>query len=100
MVRGENERNHAIVNEVTLTTFAIGSFIAFPALGSGSNTITVYAENRINVERTLRSLNYLVRMMSLFSITRLIIIIVVVHRSTRYMKSPSASSIQAMDHNA
>lgn len=47
------------------TTFAIGSFIAFPALGSGSNTITVYAENRINVERTLRSLNYLVRMISL-----------------------------------
>ncbi|CDS11242.1 hypothetical protein LRAMOSA03505 [Lichtheimia ramosa] len=37
-----------------------GSFIAFPALGSGSNTITVYAENRINVERTLRSLNYLI----------------------------------------
>ncbi|KAG2184834.1 hypothetical protein INT43_000747 [Umbelopsis isabellina] len=36
-----------------------GSFIALPALGSGSNTITVYAENRVNVERTLRSLNHL-----------------------------------------
>ncbi|KAI9498114.1 hypothetical protein BDB00DRAFT_801188 [Zychaea mexicana] len=36
-----------------------GSFIAFPALGSGSNTVTVYAENRINAERTLRSLNHL-----------------------------------------
>ncbi|KAI9319971.1 hypothetical protein BX666DRAFT_2025001 [Dichotomocladium elegans] len=37
-----------------------GSFVAFPALGSGSNTVTVYAENRINAERTLRSLNYLI----------------------------------------
>ncbi|KAI8149708.1 hypothetical protein BJV82DRAFT_504932, partial [Fennellomyces sp. T-0311] len=36
-----------------------GSFIAFPALGSGSNTVTAYAENRINAERTLRSLNHL-----------------------------------------
>ncbi|KAI9279008.1 hypothetical protein BDA99DRAFT_493747 [Phascolomyces articulosus] len=36
-----------------------GSFVAFPALGSGSNTLTVYAENRINAERTLRSLNHL-----------------------------------------
>ncbi|KAG2224282.1 hypothetical protein INT45_012850 [Circinella minor] len=36
-----------------------GSFVSFPALGSGSNTVTVYAENRINAERTLRSLNHL-----------------------------------------
>ncbi|KAI9303450.1 hypothetical protein BJ944DRAFT_289386 [Cunninghamella echinulata] len=36
-----------------------GSVIIFPALGSGCNTITVYAENRVNVERTFRLLNYL-----------------------------------------
>ncbi|CAO3628010.1 unnamed protein product [Cunninghamella blakesleeana] len=36
-----------------------GSVIIFPALGSGCNTITVYAENRVNAERTYRLLNYL-----------------------------------------
>ncbi|KAI8096296.1 uncharacterized protein BX664DRAFT_246248, partial [Halteromyces radiatus] len=36
-----------------------GSVILFPALGSGCNTITVYAENRILGERTFRLLNYL-----------------------------------------
>ncbi|ORX46310.1 hypothetical protein DM01DRAFT_1293755, partial [Hesseltinella vesiculosa] len=38
-----------------------GSVIIFPALGSGCSTITVYAENRLRAERTLRLLNYLVR---------------------------------------
>lgn len=38
-----------------------GSFIAFPKMGSDSNLVTVYAENRVNAERTLRSLHYLVK---------------------------------------
>ncbi|KAI8145448.1 hypothetical protein BJV82DRAFT_535627 [Fennellomyces sp. T-0311] len=36
-----------------------GSYIEFPPLGSGMRTVTVYAENRVNAERTLRSLNFL-----------------------------------------
>ncbi|KAL0088764.1 hypothetical protein J3Q64DRAFT_1675710 [Phycomyces blakesleeanus] len=36
-----------------------GSFIALPPLGSGTGLVTVYAENRVNAERTLRSLNFL-----------------------------------------
>ncbi|SAM09295.1 hypothetical protein [Absidia glauca] len=36
-----------------------GSVILFPALGSGCNTVTVYGENRVSVERSLRLLNYL-----------------------------------------
>ncbi|KAI8987276.1 hypothetical protein BDF20DRAFT_849164 [Mycotypha africana] len=36
-----------------------GSFIAFPRMGTGSNLITVYAESRVNAERTLRSLHFL-----------------------------------------
>ncbi|OZJ06017.1 hypothetical protein BZG36_01075 [Bifiguratus adelaidae] len=36
-----------------------GSFILFPVLGSSGSTITIFAENRVNVERTLRSLNML-----------------------------------------
>ncbi|KAI8390924.1 uncharacterized protein BYT42DRAFT_490751 [Radiomyces spectabilis] len=36
-----------------------GSFIEFPALGANSGTVVVYAENRVNAERTLRLLNYL-----------------------------------------
>ncbi|KAG2223283.1 hypothetical protein INT45_007009 [Circinella minor] len=36
-----------------------GSYIAFPSIGSGMGTVTVYAENRVNAERTLRSLNFL-----------------------------------------
>ncbi|GAA5794865.1 hypothetical protein HPULCUR_000213 [Helicostylum pulchrum] len=36
-----------------------GSYIAFPTFGAENNQIQVYAENNINVERTLRSLNYL-----------------------------------------
>ncbi|KAI8881321.1 hypothetical protein K501DRAFT_334771 [Backusella circina FSU 941] len=35
-----------------------GSFILFPKLGSGDNKVTVYAENRVNAERTLRALNF------------------------------------------
>jgi hypothetical protein len=38
----------------------LGSFFLFPALGSGSNSVSIYAENRINVERSIRLLNYLV----------------------------------------
>lgn len=36
-----------------------GSFVAFPVLGAGANTISAYAENRVNAERTLRMVNYL-----------------------------------------
>lgn len=41
-------------------TLFLGSFISFPAFGSEKSQIQVYAENNIHVERTLRSLNYLV----------------------------------------
>lgn len=41
--------------------FSLGSFISFSTFGSEENDIQVYAENNINVDRTLRSLNYLVR---------------------------------------
>lgn len=37
-----------------------GSFIDFPPRGSKSSVVTVYAENRVNAERTLRSINFLV----------------------------------------
>ncbi|KAI9470017.1 MAG: hypothetical protein EXX96DRAFT_597868 [Benjaminiella poitrasii] len=36
-----------------------GSFISFPKMGSGNDVVTVYAENRVNAERTLRSLHFL-----------------------------------------
>ncbi|CAO3593383.1 unnamed protein product [Absidia cylindrospora] len=36
-----------------------GSFIDFPPHGSKSSVVTVYAENRVNAERTLRSINFL-----------------------------------------
>ncbi|KAI9308057.1 hypothetical protein BJ944DRAFT_175465 [Cunninghamella echinulata] len=36
-----------------------GSFIHFPPIGAGTNQIHIYAENKINIERTLRLLNYL-----------------------------------------
>ncbi|CEP09750.1 hypothetical protein [Parasitella parasitica] len=36
-----------------------GSYFKFPVLGSGSNSISVYAENRIYVERSIRLLNHL-----------------------------------------
>ncbi|KAI8079150.1 hypothetical protein BDF21DRAFT_419548 [Thamnidium elegans] len=35
-----------------------GAFIQFPPIGSGDNRVTVYAENRVNAERTLRALNF------------------------------------------
>lgn len=37
-----------------------GSFVSFPKMGSRSNLVTVYAESRVNAERTLRSLHFLV----------------------------------------
>lgn len=37
------------------------SFIQFPKMGTESNQIIVYAENQVNVERTLRSLHFLVQ---------------------------------------
>ncbi|KAI8081949.1 uncharacterized protein B0P05DRAFT_538748 [Gilbertella persicaria] len=37
-----------------------GSFFSFPALGAGSNFVSIYAENRVNVERSIRLLNYLI----------------------------------------
>ncbi|KAI9304025.1 hypothetical protein BJ944DRAFT_164386 [Cunninghamella echinulata] len=35
-----------------------GSFVEFPVLGSGEDRISVYAENRVNAERTLRAINF------------------------------------------
>ncbi|ORZ20701.1 hypothetical protein BCR42DRAFT_321898 [Absidia repens] len=35
-----------------------GSFVGFPPLGSGDDSISVYAENRVNAERTLRAINF------------------------------------------
>ncbi|EIE78489.1 hypothetical protein G6F46_002387 [Rhizopus delemar] len=34
-----------------------GAYIMFPVIGSGKSRVTVYAENRVNAERTLRALN-------------------------------------------
>lgn len=36
-----------------------GSFVSFPKMSSGGNLVTVYAESRVNAERTLRSLHFL-----------------------------------------
>ena len=36
----------------------LGAYIEFPPIGSGDNRVTVYAENRVNAERTLRALNF------------------------------------------
>ncbi|KAL7323088.1 hypothetical protein PS15p_211041 [Mucor circinelloides] len=36
-----------------------GSYFKFPTLGSGSNSVSIYAENRIYVERSIRLLNHL-----------------------------------------
>ncbi|CAO3632359.1 unnamed protein product [Mucor fragilis] len=36
-----------------------GSYFKFPMLGSGSNSVSIYAENRIYVERSIRLLNHL-----------------------------------------
>ncbi|KAI8083823.1 hypothetical protein BDF21DRAFT_416700 [Thamnidium elegans] len=36
-----------------------GSFLSFPKMGSRQNIVTVYAESRVNAERTLRSLHFL-----------------------------------------
>jgi hypothetical protein len=49
------------VNRFVIKFPFIGSFFSFPALGSGSNSVSVYAENRINVERSIRLLNHLVK---------------------------------------
>ncbi|KAI8981930.1 hypothetical protein BDF20DRAFT_905660 [Mycotypha africana] len=35
-----------------------GAYIEFPPVGSGENRVTVFAENRVNAERTLRALNF------------------------------------------
>ncbi|KAI9303044.1 hypothetical protein BJ944DRAFT_184015 [Cunninghamella echinulata] len=36
-----------------------GSFIHLPPIGAQQSTVTVYAESRVNAERTLRSINFL-----------------------------------------
>ncbi|KAL9548218.1 hypothetical protein MBANPS3_005799 [Mucor bainieri] len=36
-----------------------GSYFKFPMIGSGSNSVSIYAENRIYVERSIRLLNHL-----------------------------------------
>lgn len=38
-----------------------GSFISLPPIGSQQSTVTVFAESRVNAERTLRSINFLVK---------------------------------------
>src|SRR6202045_1545964 len=43
----------------------VASFIQFSAPGSASNMMTVFAESRVNAERTLRALNHLVCMATL-----------------------------------
>ncbi|ORX54376.1 hypothetical protein DM01DRAFT_1407241 [Hesseltinella vesiculosa] len=35
-----------------------GSYVALPTLGSGDDRMHVYAENRVNAERTLRAVNF------------------------------------------
>lgn len=45
---------------LTLTLPLVASFILFSTPGSGNNMITVFAESRVNAERTLRALNHLV----------------------------------------
>jgi hypothetical protein len=45
-----------------------GSFIEFPKMGSGSNRVKVFAESRVNAERTLRSLHFLVNNLDCFYI--------------------------------
>lgn len=50
-----------ILSFLFFNVFILGSFISFSTFGSDQNNVQVYAENYINVERTLRSLNYLVR---------------------------------------
>ena len=37
------------------------TFISFPPIGSSTSLITVYGENRVNVQRTIRSVMHLVR---------------------------------------
>ncbi|RUP12500.1 hypothetical protein BC936DRAFT_139809, partial [Jimgerdemannia flammicorona] len=46
-------------DELRTIMYDNGSFLQFPPLGSGHNMVTVFAENRVNAERTLRSLNLL-----------------------------------------
>ncbi|OAD77214.1 hypothetical protein PHYBLDRAFT_142718 [Phycomyces blakesleeanus NRRL 1555(-)] len=60
-----------------------GSFIRFPLLGSGDNKIVVYAENRVNVERTYRLLNYLI-----FSIYRAVFSFSPEEESESVIRSP------------
>ena len=38
-----------------------GTFISFPLLGSQGSLITVYGDQRVNIERTIRSVMSLVR---------------------------------------
>lgn len=64
----------------TIDSVVLGSYIAFPPMGSGGSVVTVYAENRVNAERTLRSLNFLVRF--LFSIVIRSIGLICRHRRT------------------
>lgn len=45
-----------------------GSFVEFPKMGTKDNLITVFAENQVNVERTLRSLHFLVSKEQKFSL--------------------------------
>lgn len=47
----------------------VASFILFSAPGSGNNMITVFAESRVNAERTLRALNHLVKFIHMVTFT-------------------------------
>lgn len=43
-----------------------GTFISFPLVGSQGSLITVYGDQRVNIERTIRSVMHLVRHLSPF----------------------------------
>lgn len=62
---GKHSYSYNIPKELKIKFPTLGSYFIFPALGSGSNSLSIYAENRINVERSVRLLNYLVRLIHL-----------------------------------
>jgi hypothetical protein len=46
-------------NEIRKIMRDNGSFVSFPKPSTGGNLVTVYAESRVNAERTLRCLHFL-----------------------------------------
>lgn len=62
-----------------------GSFLSFPKMGSRQNIVTVYAESRVNAERTLRSLHFLVKY-PLFYIQKKNVLTLIIFRPVVSMK--------------